>query len=135
MKRIILLTILAYEGLGGILGGILLISAPDGHLMKMPVELMNGAFPDFFIPGLILTGMGILTSCAFFFVLLKNRIDWIMAGLALVGFTIWFAVEIAVLQELHWLHIMWGVPVLVGIWAALPLIPEARKMKPISQLS
>ena len=47
-----------------------------------------------------------------------------MAGLALVGFAIWFAVEIAILREVHWLHIVWGTPVLVGIWAALPLIPE-----------
>jgi hypothetical protein len=129
MKRIILLTVLAYEGFGGILGGILLMIAPDGHLMKMPVTILHGAFPDFLIPGLILTVMGVLTVAAFVEVYRRGRNDWFLAGLALVGYAIWFTVEIAVLQELHWLHIMWGAPVLIGIWTALPLIPMAKKVK------
>lgn len=129
MKRLIVLTVLAYEGFGGILGGLLLTIAPDGRLMKMPVEILNGAFPDFFIPGLILTAMGILNAAAFVEVLRRGRYDWIMAGLALVGFAIWFTVEIIILREVHWLHIVWGVPVLVGIWAALPLIPENKRIK------
>jgi hypothetical protein len=124
LQRLILLFVLAYEGLGGILGGILLVMAPDGRLMNIPTEILHGSFPDFYIPGLILTAMGILTSFAFIIVFQKNRYDWLMSGLSLVGFTIWFAVEIVILQEIHWLHIMWGVPVLVGIWAALPLIPK-----------
>jgi hypothetical protein len=128
MKRIILLTVLAYEGIGGILGGILLIVGPDGHLMKMPVTMLHGAFPDFFIPGIILTVMGILNLAAFVEVFRRDRNDWILAGLALVGFAIWFSVEIAILRELHWLHIMWGLPVLVGIWTALSLIPVVRKL-------
>lgn len=127
MKRIILLTILALEGLGGILGGILLATAPDGHLMKIPVMVMHGTFSNFLIPGIILTGMGILTSAAFIAVFVKSRIDWFIASVALVGLTIWFAVEIAILRQVHWLHIVWGVPVLIGIWAALPLIHEGRK--------
>jgi hypothetical protein len=57
---------------------------------------------------------------------MKRHIDWILAGLALVGFAIWFGVEIFILRELHWLHVVWGVPVLVGIWAALPLIPNVQ---------
>lgn len=126
MKRIILLIVLALEGVGGVLGGILLMAAPDGHLMQMPVELMHGTFPNFFIPGMILTGMGILNLAAFVSVLLRSRIDWIMAGLALVGYFIWFTVEIAILHELHWLHIVWGTPVLIGIWAALPLVPKGK---------
>lgn len=128
MKRILLLLILAIEGLGGILGGLLLAIAPDGRLMEMPATMMRGVFPDFFIPGLILTGMGILTTTAFLAVYIKSRYDWILSGLALVGFAIWFAVEIAILREVHWLHIVWGTPVLVGIWAALPLIPKDRKL-------
>ncbi len=123
-QRIILLTVLAYEGLGGLLGGLLLVTSPDGRFMDMPVSILNGSFPDFFIPGLILSGMGLLTTISFVMVFRKNNYDWLSAGLALVGYTIWFTVEIAILKQLHWLHIMWGVPVLIGIWAALPLIPK-----------
>lgn len=132
LQRIILLFVLAYEGLGGILGGVLLSIAPDGRLMSMPPDMLHGVFPDFFIPGLILTAMGILTSTAFFFALIRSRWDWLMSGLSLVGFAIWFAVEITILGQIHWLHIMWGVPVLVGIWAALPLIPSASHAKRIT---
>lgn len=125
-----MLFVLLYEGLGGISGGALLVAAPDGHLMDMPVSLMRGAFPDFFIPGLILLGMGVLTTAVFWLVLRRKYYDWLLAGLSLVGYIIWFTVEIAILGEVHWLHIMWGVPVLIGLWAALPLVP-----RPITQSS
>ena len=52
-QRIIVLTVLGYEGLGALLGGGLLAAAPDGRLMNMPVEIMRGFFPDYFIPGLM----------------------------------------------------------------------------------
>ena len=120
--RIILLTALAYEGLGGIAGGILLIAEPSGSYMKMPVEMMNGVFPDFMIPGVILLGMGILNVFAFFSVLRRTTYDWLMAGFAMGGYIIWFVVEIVILQELHWLHLMWGLPVILGFMAAIPLI-------------
>lgn len=76
----------------------------------------------------MLTGMGIVNIVAFIAVLRKSVTAWIMAGVALVGYVIWFAVEITILRELHWLHIVWGTPVLVGIWAALPLIPGRRRI-------
>ncbi len=125
LQRITLLTVLAYEAWGVITGGMLLITSPNGSSIKMPVEIMHGVFPNFLIPGLILHAMGLLTASALIAVWLRSKADWLLAGLALVGFIIWFAVEIAVLRELHWLHIMWGVPVLIGIWAALPLIPNS----------
>jgi hypothetical protein len=52
-----------------------------------------------------------------------------MAVTAMVGMLIWFWIEIAILLELHWLHAMWGLPVVVGVLAALPLIPAASKQK------
>jgi hypothetical protein len=123
------LSVLGYEGAGALLGGGLLISAPDGRLMDMPVEIMHGAFPDFLIPGVILLGLGILNTIAFFVVLRRERTDWILAGVGLVGLAIWFAVEIIILRELHWLHAMWGLPVVAGILAALPLIPRRHAME------
>lgn len=119
--RIILLCVLGYEGLGGLVGGSLLVAKPNGEFMQMPVELMRGVFPDFLIPGIILFAMGILSLYAFYSVLrMKN--DWLWACIALCGWYIWFVVEIIILQELHWLHLMWGVPVLLGIISAIPLV-------------
>lgn len=124
MRRIILLSVLALEGAGGILGGLLLTIAPDGRLMDMPVEMMHGVFADFLIPGIILTGMGLLTLSAFIEVYRRSQIDWLMASLALIGYTVWFTVEILILREIHWLHVVWGTPVLVGLWAGLPLMSK-----------
>lgn len=121
-QRIILLSVIGYEAAGCLLGGVLLIAAPDGRYMDMPVDLIHGAFPDFLIPGIILFGLGILNTFAFVSVLRKTRSDWFLAGLAMGGLLIWFIVEIIILQELHWLHAMWGLPVLLGCTLTIPLI-------------
>ncbi len=126
LQRILLLIILAYEGWGGITGGTLLTFAPDGHIMKMPVEIMHGYFPNFLIPGLILTAMGALTTSAFFAVLFKRNIGWLLSLLSMGGYIIWFATEI-VLVGTHWLQIMWGAPVVVGLLYVLPMVPLLHK--------
>src|ERR1044071_3719656 len=121
-QRITLLSVLGYEAAGCLLGGSLLVAAPDGRYMDMPVEMMHGVFRDFLIPGIILFGLGVLNTLAFISVLRRTGSGWFMTGLALGGLLIWFVVEIIILQELHWLHAMWGIPVLLGWVVAIPLI-------------
>jgi hypothetical protein len=121
-QRITLLIILAYEGAGALAGGILLVIEPDGRLMDMPVDIMHGFFRNFLIPGMILVGLGILNTFAFAAILRRTRIDWLLSGLGLGGLAIWFIVEIIILREFHWLHAMWGLPVLVGCLVAIPLV-------------
>jgi hypothetical protein len=122
-QRITLLSVLGYEGLGSLAGGALLIARPDGRYMDMPVGIMHGTFADFLIPGVILFGLGLLNVTAFFTVLRRRPTDWLWAGLALGGLAIWFLVEIIILRELHWLHVMWGFPVILGLTTAIPLLP------------
>ncbi len=130
-QRLLLLCILVYEGLGAIVGGLLLVLAPDGRYMQMPVEMMHGVFSDFLVPGIILFALGMLTMLAFIVVLRKRPSDWLIAGLALGGLYIWFVVEIIILQELHWLHGMWGIPVLMGWVVVLPLIALRHEAAPM----
>jgi hypothetical protein len=122
-QRMTLLAVLGYEGAGALVGGTMLATRPDGSSMKIPINVLHGAFSDFLIPGLILFGLGLLSVAAFAAVLRRSRADWLMAGLALGGLAIWFFVEIVILRELHWLHVMWGFPVVLGIVVALPLLP------------
>ena len=122
-QRIILLTVLGYEALGCLSGGALLVASPDGRYMDMPVRIMHGTFRDFLIPGVILFGLGILNVAAFVAVLRRSPRDWLWAGLALGGLAIWFLVEIIILREIVWLHVMWGFPVILGGVMALPLLP------------
>lgn len=84
-QHILLLFILGYEGAGAVAGGILLIIAPDGKLMDMPVNIMHGFFRDFLIPGIILLGLGILNTAAFITVLRRTQSAWLLTSLALGG--------------------------------------------------
>jgi Protein of unknown function (DUF998) len=120
--RIIVLFVLGYEGLGGLVGGSFLVAKPNGELMQMPVGLMHGTFDNFFIPGIILFAMATVSLFAFFRILRKKQDDWLWACIGLCGWYIWFVTEIIILQELHWLHLMWGVPVLLAIITAIPLV-------------
>src|SRR5687768_7568264 len=85
-QRIVLLIILGYEAAGAVLGGILLIAAPDGRYMNMPVDIMHGMFSSFLIPGIILLALGILNAFAFISILRRAPNDWLMSGLAVGTF-------------------------------------------------
>jgi hypothetical protein len=122
-QRITLLIVLGYEGLGALVGGSLLVAKPDGRYMDIPVGILHGSFRDFLIPGVLLFGLGLLNVAAFFGVWRRSRVDWLWAGLAMGGLAVWFLVEIVILRELHWLHVMWGFPVILGGLVALPLLP------------
>jgi hypothetical protein len=129
-QRIALLTVLGYEGLGAIAGGTFLVARPDGSAMKIPVAVLHDVFSDFLVPGLLLCGLGLLNLVAFAGVWRRSRFDWLGAGLATGGMAIWFLVEIVIVREVVWLHGMWGLPVVLGILVALPLVPlstEARR--------
>ncbi len=121
-QRIVLLIILGYEAAGCLVGGGLLVAAPDGRYMDMPVDIMHGTFQNFLIPGMILFALGILNAFAFIAVLRRKPSDWLMSGLSMGGLYIWFVVEIIILRDLHWLHAMWGIPVLIGWVVTVPLI-------------
>lgn len=123
LQRITLLAVLGYEGLGALVGGASLVASPEGHFMKIPVELLHGSFASFRIPGLILFGLGLLNLGAFAAVWRRSRWGWLLAWLAIGGMMVWFLVEILILRQLHWLHVMWGYPVLLGAVAAAPLLP------------
>ncbi len=119
-----LLGILAFEAAGAFIGGPALIAAPDGHLMQIPLQDLRGVFPDFLVPGLILTGLGLLNAVAFVVLLLKRPIAWLPVGLALFGFLIWFVVELSICGAKSWAQAAWAAPVPVGIVLALPLALE-----------
>lgn len=126
--RALLLIVLGYEGAGALAGGAMLILAPLGNLMNMPVGIMHGAFPDFETPGVILFLMGVLLAVSFITVISRHKSGRIFAIVALWGMVVWFWVEIAVLRRLHWLHAMWGLPVVLGLIAAIFMEPPPRSV-------
>src|SRR6185295_10736064 len=122
--RRIVLGVLAFEALGSFTGGPMLIAAPDGRLMNIPVEEMRGLFPDFLVPGLLLTGLGLLNAAGFLALLRRRASAWLWVGLSLGGFLVWFLVELSVTGFKSWAQAAWGLPVLIGLAAAWPLALE-----------
>jgi hypothetical protein len=120
--RRVVLFVLAFEALGSFIGGPMLIAAPDGGLMHIPVEEMHGLFPHFLVPGMLLTALGVLNGVAFFVLLRWRPSAWLWVGLALGGFLVWFAVELSVMGAKSWAQAVWGIPVPVGIIAGWPLV-------------
>lgn len=127
--RWLILIVLAYEAAGCLLGGALLLLAPDGHLMAMPPSIMHGSFADFTIPGIILFMLGILSAAAFWSVLRKVGLYMLVALIALGALLGWFWIEIAILRQVHWLHAMWGLPVVMAGGAALSIYPWTASTK------
>jgi len=126
LARRTVLAVLAFEAAGAFVGGPMLFLAPDGSMMKIPVAELRGFFPDFFVPGLILTALGVLNAVGFIALLRRSRFAWLWVGLALGGFFVWFAVELAVVGAKSWAQAAWGIPVLIGLGASWPLVRGLR---------
>ena len=120
---------LCYEGLGGLVGGALLVAQPDGRYMKIPTTVLHGVFRDFRVPGAILCALGLLSLAAFFGVLRKRAWDLARgAGWRSADGPSGSSSRIVVIDELVWLHAMWGLPILLGGVAAVPLLPFPAAM-------
>lgn len=103
--RTVLLIDQGFLAVNAIVGGLLLMLAPDGSLLKLPRDFMHTTlFADFFWPGAILfAGLGLGHLLGF---LLTLRRSPIAAGVALVlgaGTLTWIGVQV-LLTELFWLQ-------------------------------
>ena len=113
---VLLLAILGISALGG---GAVLVAAPDGSIMHLPVSILDGSpFPDFLVPGLILGGLFGLGSFA---VALMGLRRWPIAPfLAFAigcGQMIWIVVELAIIKGVSVLH-----PTYFGIGLVIALV-------------
>ena len=128
-------------GLGAVVSGGLLMIAPDGHLMQMPLSMLeHSPFSDFLIPGAILfTLLGIYPLCVAYGLWKRpdwrwpdvinpfKRIHWSWAGSLAAGVigVIWIVVEVIMLRAfefLHALYLVWGSALFL-----LTLLPEVRR--------
>ncbi|HMQ76511.1 MAG TPA: hypothetical protein PKE21_10200 [Flavobacteriales bacterium] len=112
--RTVLLIVQSFLAVNAIAGGLLLMSAPDGGLLRLPRDFMHSTlFADFLWPGAILfgvLGLGHLVG-----VWLTLRRSSIAARIALVlgaGTLIWIGAQV-LMTERFWLQ---------GLIAALGLV-------------
>jgi hypothetical protein len=127
----VLIFLEAFLGINGLIGGIPFMLAPDGHLLQMPFShLKNTPFPDFFIPGVLLTiFLGLYPLAAAYSVWKQARwgwpeainpfkqYHWSWAGSLAAGVIaiIWILVQIQwiPLGFLHVFILMWGILILI----------------------
>jgi hypothetical protein len=141
-QRNILLTLLAFLGVGAIFGGGVLVISPSGKLFGMPLSLLtNSPFPDFLIPGIILFTMlgivpiGILIALikkpsnklAEFFNMYKDM-HWAWSYCTYIAFAliIWIQLEMTFLRAVHWSHTLYmflAIAILV-----VALLPRVRNL-------
>ncbi len=137
-----LLWLLALLGLGALGGGGLLVAAPSGRLLGMPLTMLAGSpFADFLVPGIILfTVLGVM-PCLLVVALLKKPasrcaerlncfgdMHWAWTGsiyvaVALIG---WIQLEMVFLNAVSWLHTVymgWAVVILL-----VALLPKVRQL-------
>jgi len=121
VARTLVLTLLFFNGLSATFGGWQLASDPSGASMEMPLSLLNGFFPDYRIPGLIL-GIVIGGGSWLVFALAlsrQSRYGWWIAllGAALV---FWIIVQLMIVQQFHVLQAVYGgiggVLILLGLY-------------------
>ena len=128
-------------GVGAVISGGLLMAAPDGRLMQMPVSMLeHSPFANFLIPGAILfTLLGVYPLCAAYGLWKRpgwrwpdainpfKRLHWSWAGSLVAGVivVIWIMVEVVMLRAfefLHALYLVWGI-----VLVLLTLLPMVRR--------
>lgn len=128
-------------GIGAVASGALLVAAPDGHLLQMPLSMLqHSPFPNYFIPGSILCiFLGIYPLMAAYSLWKRpawrwpevlnpiHGIHWSWAGSLAAGaiLLVWIIVEVILLRSVAFLHILyfvWGVALVV-----LTLAPPVRQ--------
>jgi hypothetical protein len=118
--KLILFILISILALTATLSGLLLMNAPDGSLLNLPVALLDGTgFKDFMIPGLLLTiTVGAVNLLAVFLNIQRHpkRYDWALIGGAMTcGFIIG---QMILLHTANWLHLIFmGVGILIILLA------------------
>ena len=137
----ILIFLLVFIGVGALISGPMLFLAPDGHLMKLSVDMLQGTpFTNFLIPGLvlflfvgifpILVSYGLLRQPSWQWaeainVCKKYHWSWTAAWAAGVIMLIWIIVETSLLGYVSFLQPVitaWGIAIIT-----LTLLPNVRR--------
>lgn len=99
-----------FLGLSALLGGVGLILDPTGASLGLPLTFLEGSpFGDYLLPGLLLFSVFGIGSFAEVVGILQGRAwSWLGAVSLGGGQVIWIVVQLAIIGELHPLHLLYG---------------------------
>jgi hypothetical protein len=128
-------------GFGAAISGGLLILGPDGHLMRMPLDMLRTTpFSTYRVPGLLLFSFVGMFPLAVAYSLFARpswswpglvnpfkTMDWSWAASLAAGFVVitWICVQMIMLSNVHFMHVLylgWGVAIIL-----LTLSPSVRR--------
>ena len=140
--RNILIALLAFLGLGAIGGWGVLIVSPSGELIGMPLSiLVNTAFNNFLIPGIILFLVLGVSPALLCIALIKKPqsklaerfnffgdMHWAWTYSIYIAFTLilWIQIEMVLLSAVSWLHTFYMLLAVIIIFTAL--LPQLRNL-------
>ena len=113
--KILLFILILFIAATSTLSGILMITDPNGGLLKLELALLSGTpFKNFLIPGILLSIVGGVNLIALFYNIQKHprRYNWAITG----GFLIsaWIIVQMILITVLYWLQFIYlGVGLLI----------------------
>ncbi|MBC8082341.1 MAG: hypothetical protein H7Z21_03960 [Hymenobacter sp.] len=138
--RNVLLSLLAFLGVGALGGGGALTVSPSGQLLGMPLSMLAGSpFADFLVPGLILFTVLGVAPCLLVVAMLKkpesafaDRLNvfrdmhWAWTGSIYVAFALvgWLQLQMTFLNAVSWLHSFYMLLALAILGVAL--LPQVR---------
>lgn len=103
-RRVALVASTAFLGLTAIAGGVALVA----EVIEPGLELLDGSpFSDYVVPGLSLTGVGVLSTVASALAWRRAGGGSVLAALAGAGIVIYEAVEVAVIGP-HFLQALYA---------------------------
>ena len=121
----------AFIGIGGVAGGIGLVSDPSGGNMGWSTEILAASpFGDFLVPGLVLLAINGIGSLFGTFLTFSRRPFAAEVAVGLGGFLVaWIVIQVHLIGLVHWLQPLFFVLGLLefalGLLARLP----ARRLR------
>lgn len=98
--------ILTLVALGAIPAGLALILKPDGSVLHMPTDILQGSpFNDFLIPGIFLlcvNGLGSLVGAVLCFI--HSRYSAISGLILGIGLVVWIVVQLLTTGLISWMQ-------------------------------
>ena len=120
--------ILALVAVGAIPAGMALILKPDGSILHMPTDILQGSpFKDFLIPGIFLLGVNGLGSLAGAVLCFIHSRYSAISGLILgIGLVVWITVQLLTTGLISWMQPAYFTIGLVEIILGLLIMRQIR---------
>ena len=143
----ILIFLVFFQSISAIAGGFGLVSDPSGSNLGFKVEMLNGVFPSYLVPGLfLLIVLGIIPLLVSFGLVWKfkcrifdalrifKQYHWSWNFSFYLGITLimWINIQLLIIVESHLLHFVYSsLGVLIVFVASLPSVKEDYKTQKI----